>query len=139
MRRLSISCTLFLLYGCGGSSPTAPSSTELAAAPTTVTVDGKSLSLETLLWRDFMPISPPDGKPLTGVLKIRTLDSSVVPATAHVDMFWVLNGTEVWNAVSREERPRGETTPAYEVIARDGPRWGPRHHSRRDREDRPTR
>lgn len=127
MRRLSIACTLFLLWSCGGSSPTAPTpgAAELASAPTAVTVAGKSLRLETFLTRDFMPISPPDGKPLGGVLRIRTADSSGVPATVRADMVWVLNGSETWSAVPREERSRSETAPVYELIARDGPKWGP--------------
>ena len=118
---------LLVLDGCGGSSPTAPTpgATELAAAPTAVTVAGKSLKLETFLWRDFMPVAPPDGQPLLASLQVRTADGSDVPATVRADMVWVLNGSETWSVVPREEKSRSNTAPYYEVMARDGPKWGP--------------
>jgi hypothetical protein len=31
----------------------------------------------------------------------------------------------VWSALPREEQPRHETAPIYELVARDGPKWGP--------------
>jgi hypothetical protein len=76
------------------------------------------------MWRDFMPISPPDGRPLAAVLTIRTEDGSPVPPTITADTSWVIHDADVWTAAV-EERPRAETAPAYEVIARNGPKWGP--------------
>jgi hypothetical protein len=113
--------------GCGGSSPTSPSDvtrSQLAAAPTRIVADGKTLTLTTSLWRDFMPISPPDGRPLAAVLTIAAEDGSPVPATVTADTSWVIHSSEVWTAAV-EQRPRAETAPAYEVIARNGPKWGP--------------
>ena len=81
--------------------------------------------LDASLWRDFMPISPPDGKALVTVLQVRAEDGSEVPATVVVDMVWVLNGADVCSALPREERSRHETAPIYELVARDGPKWGP--------------
>lgn len=83
------------------------------------------MTLQTSLWRDFMPISPPDGKPLGVVLQVTTEDTVEVPAAVRADLVWVLNGGENWSAVPREERPRSETSPVYELVARDGPKWGP--------------
>ena len=119
-------CLLFIA-GCGTSSPTSPSDVsraQLASAPTRIVADGKTLTLRTSLWRDFMPISPPDGKPLVAVLNIDTEDGSQVPATLTADTSWVLHGTDVWSTTV-EQRPRAETAPSYEVIARNGPKWGP--------------
>lgn len=115
-----------LLSGCGGGpvAPTPVSPSELAAAPTTVSLSRKSLSLGTYLWRDFQPISPPDGKPLVAVLHVTTDDGTNVPASVRADMVWVLYGTEIWTAVP-QERPRFETAPVYEAAAHDGPKWGP--------------
>jgi hypothetical protein len=126
MPRLTI-VLAFALWGCGSASPTTPTppASELATAPTTVLVAGKSLTLQTSLWRDFMPISPPDGKPLGVVLRVRTEDASEVPSAVRADMVWVLNGGESWSSVPREERTRSETSPLYELVARDGPKWGP--------------
>jgi hypothetical protein len=79
MRRLStiIGCTLFVLWGCGGGGPATPSSvttSDLTTAPTSVSIGGKSITLETSLWRDFQPIAPRDGKPLVALLHIKTED-----------------------------------------------------------------
>ena len=127
MRRLFPGLTAILvLNACGGSStaPT-PLPSDLATAPTRVVLAGKSLSLNASLWRDFMPISPPDGKPLVAVLQVRTEDGSEVPATVRADMVWVLNGADTWATLPREERSRQETAPVYELVVRDGPKWGP--------------
>ena len=130
MQRTTIAVTAVLLLvvaGCGGSSPTAPSDvsrSQLASAPTRIVADGKTLALTTSLWRDFMPISPPDGKPLVAVLTIVAEDGSAVPATVTADTSWVIFSDQVWSAAV-EQRPRAETAPAYEVIARNGPKWGP--------------
>jgi hypothetical protein len=124
---VAIAIGLLFTAGCGGSSPTSPtdvSRAQLAAAPTRIVADGKALTLRAALWRDFMPISPPDGKPLAAVLQIVTEDGSQVPATVTADTSWVLHGADVWSATV-EQRPRAETAPAYEVIARNGPKWGP--------------
>ena len=63
--------------------------------------------------------------PLLASLQVRTADGSDVPATVRADMVWVLNGSETWSVVPREEKSRSNTAPYYEVIARDGPKWGP--------------
>ena len=128
MRRLRPGLiAILVLNACGGSSPTAPTPlpSDLAAAPTRVVLAGKSLSLDASLWRDFMPVSPPDGKPLVAGLQVRTEDGSDVPATVRADMVWVLNGADTWSTLPREERSRQETAPVYELVARDGPKWGP--------------
>jgi hypothetical protein len=130
VQRIPIAVTTVLILvvaGCGGSSPTSPSDvtrSQLAAAPTRIVADGKTLTMTTSLWRDFMPISPPDGRPLVAVLTIATDDGSPVPATVTADTSWVLHSSAVWTAAV-EQRPRAETAPAYEVIARNGPKWGP--------------
>jgi hypothetical protein len=126
MRILGTLVISLLLLGCS-QQPTAPDSMtpDLAAAPSTVVIGGKTLTLSTSLWRDFMPISPPDGKPLGGVLTIRTSDGSAVSADVRADSVWVVFGADMWPAVPREERSRTETAPGYEVIVREGPKWGP--------------
>ncbi|MEW6512267.1 MAG: hypothetical protein AB1428_15055 [Bacteroidota bacterium] len=98
---------------------------QLLQAPDTITVDGMQLFLATELWRDFMPISPPDGKPLIAIAWIITTDSSQIPATVSADAIWVVNGSQVWRTYFSDEP--GIAGPAYrlERIARNGPKWGP--------------
>jgi hypothetical protein len=94
------------------------------SAPTRVVSDGVELILTAFLTRDFMPISPPDGKPLGGVLRIKTENGTPVPTGIVVTASWILFNAETWPA-SVEQRPHAETGPNYEVIVRDGPKWGP--------------
>jgi len=126
--RLGLACVLVAVYGCAQGGPTAPesaSASTLATAPTDVVVDGKTLTLGASLWRDFQPISPPDGKPMIAALQVRTGDGSAVPTTVTADRVWLVHGTAVWSGVPREERPRQDTEPIYELVARDGPKWEP--------------
>jgi hypothetical protein len=119
---------LIALCGCAQRGPTAPesiSASTLIQAPTTVAIEGKTLTLTASLWRDFQPISPPDGKPMIAGLQVQSLDGSSVPATVTADTVWLVHGTEVWSGVAREERSRQDAGPLYEVVARDGPKWEP--------------
>ena len=123
-----LACALVAVTSCASDGPTSPGSVsiaELTAAPTSVVVAGKTLTLASQLWRDFQPISPPDGKPLIGALQVRTSDGSAVSDSVQADAVWVVMGTQVWSGHPREERPRRETAPVYELVARDGPKWGP--------------
>jgi hypothetical protein len=123
---LAAACVLWV-SGCGGPTPTSPSDipvSELSSAPTRIIADGKTLSISASLWRDFMPIAPPDGHPLGGVLKIATDDGSPVPAGVTADTSWVIHNADVWSTTV-EQRSRAETAPIYELVVRNGPKWGP--------------
>ena len=127
MRAICVVAVSLALFGCT-QKPTAPdpvTNPDLSGAPSSIVVGGKTLTLTTSLWRDFMPISPPDGKPLVAVLEVRAADGSAVPADVRADMVWVVFGTETWSKAPTDERPRSETAPVYEFVARDGPKWGP--------------
>jgi hypothetical protein len=99
--------------------------TDRALAPRVVSVDGATLHLEASLWRDFQPISPPDGKPLIASLRILTVDGAPMPSTLRADSVWTYNGAAVWAASVTEEQARSAGAPYFEVVARDGPKWGP--------------
>jgi hypothetical protein len=124
---------LLLLAGCGGvgtrlSPAVLVSPAELArvrAAVDSVTAAGATLRLEALLWRDFMPVAPPDGEPLRAVLRVSTADSSAFPPGVRADAAWVLNGGAVWATWVEETRPRVAGDPTLEVSAAGGPKWGP--------------
>jgi hypothetical protein len=127
MARLGLVLAVLLMTNGCGSTPSAPSDQppDLRAAPTNVVLSGKRLQLGVSLWRDFMPIAPPDGRPLAGVLQVQTDDRSRVPADVRADAVWIVNGADLWSTVPREDRPSGDGRPDYEVIVRDGPKWGP--------------
>lgn len=121
--------TLALLLGAAlgcGADPAGPRplpAPELRAAPLTVTLAGATLALETSLWRDFQPSSPPDGKPLIAVMRVRTAGGSPMPPAVRADAAWVVYGDRVWSAAVAEEYPREASS--FEVVAREGPKWGP--------------
>jgi len=99
--------------------------TDRALAPRVVSVDGATLRLETSLWRDFQPISPPDGKPLIAGLRVLTVDGAPIPSTLRADSVWIYNEAAVWAASVTEEQPRSVGASFFEVVARNGPKWGP--------------
>ena len=107
----------------------APTLQELLAAPDTLRVDGLSIVLSTFLMRDFMPLCPPDGRPLTGSLQASELAGHPLPSGSSVLEAWVIYSGELWNAPSL-----GPTTPGHPGEVRpdrlftgfsDGPKWGP--------------
>jgi len=97
----------------------------LRAAPDTLVVNGRRLSLSAYLWRDFMPISPPDGKPLMAVLTISAADSATIPSSLVCDAVWVIYQHEIWKAWLEIPPPGGVKPNQISRTARDGPRWGP--------------
>jgi hypothetical protein len=129
MKRLTITGLIVMAaIACDRQAPAAPGPIpvdDLKAAPTSVTISGKTLTLAAALWRDFQPISPPDGKPLAAVIRVRAADATPVPTSVVAETAWVVFGDQVWSGSPREERNRAETTPVLETVLRDGPKWGP--------------
>ena len=115
--------------GAGAIAPTPP---ELATAATRLTLEGRTYELRAELWRDFMPIAPPDGRPLVAIVEL-------VPATGggasgdsapgdaadvRIERVWVIRGERAWTTDELERRGR-TAGGGIEVVARDGPKWGP--------------
>lgn len=119
-------CFAFVMaFGCG--APTAPdpvSPSTLLTTPTSVVVEGKTLTLGALLWRDFLPpVSSPGGGPMISLLRVQTADGSAVPSTITADTVWLVRGADLWSGAVREERAREFGASGFEVVARDGPKW----------------
>lgn len=100
-------------------------STDRALAPPVVSLDSASLRLVASLSRDFQPISPPDGKPLIAGFRVFTVDGALIPSTLRADSAWIYNGAEVWGSSVTEEQSRSAGASYFEVVARNGPMWGP--------------
>ncbi len=102
-----------------------PEMNALLSAPETVEIDGRQYVLETYLWRDFMPISPPGGKPLMASIRVTATDERAFPATLKVDRVWVVSDAQqVWETDLGGEA-RQPTANQLETIARNGPKWEP--------------
>lgn len=111
---------------CTGTDAIAPLPVDgLQGAPLSVVVGGQAVVLVPYLWRDFQPISPPDGTPLVALLRVAAADGTALSASFHVDAAWIANGADVWTTSVGEERLATPSPVYYEVVARGGPRWGP--------------
>lgn len=97
---------------------------DLAAVPTCVSVEGVSLAIEAYLWRDFQPISPPNGQPLIALVRVRPLGSVALPADLSAERIAIIHEQMAWVARPVKERPANVDVP-FEVVARNGPKWGP--------------
>ena len=116
-----------LLGAC--QSTTAPAiqsaSTELRSAPTSAILAGQGLHVDATIWRDFMPSSPPDGKPLIVIARIQADNGATVSGAVTADSLWVLLDGQAWAARAVEEQARAAIDTGFEVVARNGPKWGP--------------
>jgi hypothetical protein len=107
------------LAGCGGF-PTSPSTAALQSAAMSVTLAGKTLTLTSSPYRDFMPSTSSDTS-LRLILTIKTGDGSNVPSGLTVDAVWALNESNSWSAWTLSPQPGFE--PNYVVSATKGPMW----------------
>ena len=94
---------------------------DLRAAPEKVVIQDSEYALETYLWRDFMPISPPDGKPLIASVKVKPRVEITGTSKIGVTRLWVIKGEEIWETEFTDE----ESATALEKVGRGGPKWGP--------------
>ncbi|MFF4361645.1 hypothetical protein [Streptomyces sp. NPDC001604] len=95
---------------------------ELAAVPAVISVQGSALRITTHLWRDFVPMSLPGGKPL---VVVEAVEATQLPAGLAATRIAVVHERRVWVAPSVEEQPSRRTDKRFEVISRGGPVWGP--------------
>lgn len=100
---------------------------EFLAVPETLLVDSYELTLSTYIWRDFMPMAPPDGRPLIAIAYVTAIDTDSLETTLDADAIWLLFGNEIWKSwITDETSPTGEEQQNRIVrVAREGPKWGP--------------
>lgn len=84
---------------------------------------GHTYVLEAYLWRDFMPVSPPDGRPLIAINRLVEKDGLAIPEGVDIVMQYVINKDEVWES-NYSESVQGQAN-IIEKISREGPKWGP--------------
>jgi hypothetical protein len=123
--RLALGFVAFLAAACQGPTvPSIPLET-LLSAPEQVAVGGRTLTLETFVWRDFMPGGPPDGSELMAVALITAQDQRPYPIGLNADKIWVIYGDEVWEADFTEESGPPDQVRLYQLQknAYGGPKW----------------
>ena len=90
-----------------------------------VVVDSAYLfSLETYLYRDFMPPTTVDGRPMIAVNQLTEYFGSSIPTKIVLVKQYVVNGNEVW-ITDYDERNPGFDRSVLEGISRNGPKWDP--------------
>lgn len=124
-----LSMTL-ILVGCSDNGVSVPPDipiNQLLASPDTVRIDTRQFYLSTYMWRDFQPISPPDGKPLIAIIYVTATDTAQLPSSISTDAVWIVYNNQVWKSwFTNEPIAPSELKPNRIVkIAREGPKWGP--------------
>lgn len=107
--------------------PPAPEKQNLSAAKDTIQIEGVKLILETYLWRDFMPVAPPGGKPLKAVIDLLPVNKEKLPAGIDIDKFWIINNQETWSDTLKHvgQKIPSENLIKMEKMAEKGPKWQP--------------
>jgi len=125
-RNLMVLIIFILISGCDIFGPKMPLET-LLSAPEQIEIEGHMYILETYLWRDFMPIAPPNGNPLIALIRLTAIDSLPFPSSIDATKLWVINGGKIWETkFTDEERPQYPNRKhQLEKVARNGPKWGP--------------
>lgn len=129
MKSIRLAWGLVAIMGAACQGPTAPSIPlqTLLSAPEQISVSGRSLTLETLVWRDFMPGGPAGGSDLMAVALITAQDHQPYPTGLDADKIWVIYGDEVWEADFTEESGPPDQVRLYQLEkkAYGGPKWEP--------------
>lgn len=94
----------------------------------TLVIGSNSFVLDALIWRDFMPISPSNGKPMISINWLREIDSTDIPTNIDLVKQYVIYGDSIW--ISEYENESQPIQPKYKIekISREGPKWGPKIH-----------
>jgi len=92
----------------------------------TLVIGSNSFKLDAYLWRDFMPISPADGKPMISINWLVSTDLAKIPENISMVKQYVFYEDKIWVADYENEAP-APSLPEYKLerISRNGPKWGP--------------
>jgi len=124
-RILAVAGICLFTLSCGDLfAPSVPLE-RLREAPLQIEIDGRQYTLETSLWRDFMPPTSPGGSDLAAVIDITAVDKLPFPAEIDSNKLWVINGEEVWETGFAEELRPPDQGHLYQLrkVARGGPKW----------------
>jgi hypothetical protein len=93
----------------------------LKLSPENVVIAGEKLTLETYLWRDFMPGIGKDGSPMMGSIKFIGQSGDILLNTLSISKVYVVNAQKVCTFDSFETRIIEHNV--FEVVVREGPEW----------------
>lgn len=100
---------------------------QLLAVPETTMVEGRRLYLYTSIWRDFMPVSPPNGGLAAGIVVITALDSLPIADAISSDALWIVYQRQVWSTWFSAQAYPPNPSHKNELVSifNGGPKWGP--------------
>jgi hypothetical protein len=98
---------------------------EIFGASEEVNIKGISFTIETFLWRDFMPGPdvPPDGTLLIVIIQIYAQGEEDFPTSLKVERLWLIKGDVIVSTLSTDEYSINGN--CLVMVFRDGPKWGP--------------
>ncbi|WP_300663895.1 hypothetical protein [Fluviicola sp.] len=94
-------------------------------SPETIAIGNNVLTLNTSLWRDFMPGpgAPENGSSLYCLVEVKNSQNLDLREHITLKRVYVINGNELWNSVLTEQDYGFEHIVAGS--ANEGPLWGP--------------
>jgi hypothetical protein len=96
-----------------------------ADAYDTLFLESGTFILDAYIWRDFQPISPPNGKPMFSINWLINIDSVKIPDNIDLIKQFVINTDSIWiSDYLNDVRPN---QPIYKIekYSNGGPKWGP--------------
>jgi len=117
-------CGIVVPYHLITSYPPYFPPTDLSDASNRVQVEGLNFMIKANLCRDFMPSTPPDGRPLSASISLIEVDSLDIKQGIDAVYIWVIHEEEVWIS---QLFNRQSWDPPYKLVrtAWNGPKWGP--------------
>lgn len=89
----------------------------------TLIIDSNRFVLDAYLWRDFMPISPPGGKPMISINWLIDIDSTEIPDNIDLIEQYVIYNDSIWICTYEDEPRPAQPDYMIEKICREGPKW----------------
>jgi len=120
---------ILVLAGCGedyeGSVVRPFEATEIAAIPDTLHSDANHLIIESSVNRDFQPICPEDGRPMTGSIRLKDINEVPLGLSVSEATLYVISSNKMWVRDLVVRGPYDTRPHQLEMYASEGPKWEP--------------
>ena len=124
-----VAVSALLICGCSeeidGRVVSAWSPSQVAALPDTIALSGMDVSIRAYAGRDFMPMAPPDGRPLGVSADLIGTPSGPLAFTPSRPILYVILDDRMWMVSAESMRPAENATELWRFYAINGPKWGP--------------
>lgn len=91
----------------------------------TLVIGSNAYVLDVFLWRDFMPIAPPNGKPMKSINLLREIDSTEIPDNIDLIKQYVVYNDTIWISEYDNEYSPDQLEYSIKKLSVEGPKWGP--------------